>query len=136
MSDLAAELPEPEAPETAEGETPEAQQAPARQSNKEVIQETRFQVGDVVVVRSDFHSKYYRNLTGTITGEAIKGGTADPLWPVKIDVPPYKLKIAGKYLQLKAEAAQSAASRPVVRNGQPPVRAKGSFLTRFIPWKR
>jgi|GEM_PF-5458658 len=58
-----------------------------------------FQVGEQVVIVEDFHSKYYQGRRGTIAGPARKGGTAHPLWPLKLDVPPYEIVMMGKYLR-------------------------------------
>ncbi len=58
-----------------------------------------FQVGEQVIIREDFHSKYYQGRRGTIAGPARKGGVSQPLWPLKIDVHPYEIVIMGKYLQ-------------------------------------
>lgn len=58
-----------------------------------------FQVGESVVIREDFHSKYFQGRHGTIAGPARKGGTAHPVWPVKIDAPPHEIVIMGKYLR-------------------------------------
>lgn len=105
--------------------------------------EVHFNVGDVVVVRQDFHSKYYRGMTGVIEGEAEKGGTAEMLWPVKIDVTPYRIYISGKYLQLKEEADREAAERAKERPVSTGAAAsngaqsgKSSFLSRIIPWRK
>lgn len=63
-----------------------------------------FQVGEPVVIREDFHSRYFQGRRGTIAGPARKGGVSYLLWPVKLDVPPYEIVIMGKYLRRPATA--------------------------------
>lgn len=66
--------------------------------------EPEFQPGDVVVVSETFHSPYFRGLTGVIDGQSLKSGSGQTLWPLKIDIPPYKTLIPAKYLRLKESA--------------------------------
>lgn len=73
--------------------------APASKGDDAAALKDEFQVGEPVIIREDFHSKYFQGRKGTIAGPARKGGVAAPLWPVKIDAPPYEIVIMGKYLR-------------------------------------
>lgn len=107
-------------------------------SEEEQLQEPQFEVGERVVIREDFHSKYFQGLPATIAGPARKGGADALLWPLKLEVEPHEMLIHGKYLRRpdeeipveSVEAPQSSTSDGSNQN------AKGSFLTRIIPWRR
>ena len=104
---------------------------------EQVGSETQFSVGERVVVREDYHSKYFQGIEGRISGPARKGGTADPLWPVQIDITPHQIVIPGKYLRLPTDPpAEEVVSAASVTEESPAPQSKGSFLTRIIPWRR
>lgn len=73
--------------------------APAPEGGGDADKADAFSVGEPVIIREDFHSRYFQGRRGTIAGPARKGGVAEPLWPVKIDAPPYEIVIMGKYLR-------------------------------------
>lgn len=100
-------------------------------------EEPTFEVGEAVIIREDFHSKYFRGLHGTIAGPPRKGGTALPLWPVKLAVPPYETLMAAKYLRRPTPAEREA--RTGNENTAAPAAdgaARKSWLSRILPWGR
>lgn len=103
-------------------------------------EEPTFEVGESVVIREDFHSKYFQGLHATIAGPVRKGGTPQALWPLKIDVAPYQTVMAGKYLRRPSEEEiQSLSEEGASGDGAPastPPKAKKSLLGRIIPWNR
>lgn len=111
--------------------------AKEQEGAKEQPDEPSFAVGDPVVIREDFHSKYFQGLHGTIAGPPREGGTPLPLWPVKLDVPPYETLMAAKYLRrpTPAELAARAASQNAAAAGAEGA-AKKSWLSRILPWGR
>ena len=96
---------------------------------EEPQQELQFEVGEHVVIREDFHSKYFQGLHGTIAGPPVKGGTALTLWPVKIDVKPYQTVIAGKYLRRPTDAERAARAASGSASTGP---AKRGWLSRIF----
>lgn len=105
--------------------------------NQEI--EPEFRPGDVVVIARDFHSSYFRGLVGVVEGPGRKGGTAQTLYPLKIDVPPHHTLIPAKYLQLQSEAEEAigAGSSPAsssrgARNSSAADRSRGSLLSRLF----
>lgn len=91
--------------------------------------EESFEVGERVVIREDFHSAYFRGLEATIAGPARKAGPSKPVWPIKLDVPPYETVMHGKYLmrldEWEASPKQGAGEQ-----------ASGSLLGRILPWRK
>lgn len=130
IDESAAALEETDDPIEDVGETVDEDEGP----------EPIFEVGDVVVVRESFHSQYFRLMTGVIQSRSENSGTDHTLWIVKIDAKPNRLIIPAKYLQLKSEADAEAAAKPksasVNGSDASNSKSKGSFFTRFIPWKR
>ncbi len=108
------------------------------ENEKAVEEEPTFEVGETVIVREDFHSKYFQGMRGIISGPARKGGTPQTLWPLKIDVAPYETVMAGKYLRRptaeelrEEEGGASDSSAATGSSG-----AQRSLLSRLLPWKR
>lgn len=100
-----------------------------REEEVEADSEETFEVGETVVIRDDFHSPYYRGMHATIAGPARKAGPAKPVWPLKLEKPPFEIAMHGKYLVRKAEWEAGKA-------GSSSNRASGSLLGRLLPWKR
>lgn len=100
-----------------------------RKEEENAEAEESFEVGESVVIREDFHSAYYRGMHATIAGPARKAGPSKPVWPLKLEKPPYEIAMHGKYLIRKDEweARQRAASSG---------RSGGSFLGRLMPWRQ
>lgn len=89
---------------------PVEESAPAEAPAGEDRDGSRFRPGDTVVISEAFHSSYFRGLTGVVDGESIRGATGQTLWPLKIDVPPYRTLIPAEYLRPQ-EATGAAARR-------------------------
>lgn len=123
---------------TAEEESPEEAADDTAETTEETAEESAelelFQTGDTVVILESFHNDYFRGLKGTIEGPPTKGGSSDLLWPVKIDVEPYRIKLAAKYLALADKAQSGEAQQPSASASQG-ARADGgkkSFLSRLF----
>lgn len=115
----------------AEETTPqeEAQQE-VQQSDEQ--QELHFELNELVIIREDFHSKYFQGLRATIASPSRKGRNGETLWTLKLEKPPHEMVIAGKYLRKVTEADLA----PTDSSGNGSSEKKGSFLSRLVPWRR